>query len=75
MRVDKITMPTLTKLMEIKSNAMSSLGLDKRSSIMLDIREFSDFKRSFSCGLSEKKADSELVVIAAKMSKNTIIEV
>jgi hypothetical protein len=75
MRVDKITMPTLTKLMEIKSNAMSSLGLDKRSSMMLDIREFSDFKRSFSSGLSEKNADSELVVIAAKMSKNTIIEV
>jgi hypothetical protein len=75
MRVDKITMPTLTKLMEIKSNAMSSLGLDKRSRMMFEIREFSDFNRSFSSGLSEKNADSELVVTAAKMSKNTIIEV
>jgi hypothetical protein len=75
MRVDKITMPTFTKLMEIKSNAISSLGLDRRSRIILDIREFSDFKRSFSCGFSEKNADSELVVIAAKMSRNTIIEV
>ena len=27
------------------------------------------------CGLSEKNADSELVVMAAKMSRNTIIEV
>jgi len=61
--------------MEIKSNAISSLGLDRRSRIILDIREFSDFKRAFSCGFSEKNADSELVVIAAKMSRNTIIEV
>ena len=69
-----MTIPTLTKLIEISNKAINSLGFDSKSSIILEIFEFSDFKRSFSLGLSEKKADSDEVVIAANTSRIKIIE-
>jgi hypothetical protein len=73
--VERITIPTLTKLIEISNKAINSLGFESKSRIIFEILEFSDFKRSFSFGLREKKADSDEVVIAANTNRTTIIEV
>jgi hypothetical protein len=72
MRVDKITIPTLTKFMEISNNAINSLGFAIKDKTRFDVLEFSRFNCSFSSGLMEKNADSELVVKAASTNKRKI---
>jgi len=50
-----MTIPTFTKLIEINSSAINSLGFESKSRIILEDLEFSLLSLSFSCGFNEKK--------------------
>ncbi|MFM1893313.1 MAG: hypothetical protein RIQ90_479 [Bacteroidota bacterium] len=65
-------MPTLTKLIEMSSKAINSLGLLINPTIIFDVFESSFFKTSLSLGFKENNADSEEVVTAAKNNRPTI---
>ncbi len=70
---DKITMPTLTKLLKIKRVASSSWGLAKSFKIILARALLEFLMLALSLGFKEKNALSELEVKAERAKSTKMI--
>ena len=73
--LDKITIPTLTKLFVIRIVANNSLGLPKSFKTDLAFLSLSPFSSSLSPGLKEKKAASDPDIRAEEASNDKSINI